>query len=192
MFKFYKSNEEITETVIENCFKMLKERKLIKDYNLNNIISAIKNNFNYSLTLDTEDRDGITNYEIHYFNYINGQNSNIVNDKIKMEKGKHKIIIIDDSVFPNYKKTNYFVEVFKVSELMINLIDVKYCPKIQLLTKQEADKVLEDYNVLKKQLPQFEIYDPMVRYYDGRKGDIFKIFRNSIVSAVSIAYRVVV
>ena len=130
MFKFYKSNEEITETVIENCFKMLKERKLIKDYKINNIISAIKNNFNYSLTLDTEDRDGITNYEIHYFNYINGQNSNVVNDKIKMEKGKHKIIIIDDSVFPNYKKTNYFVEVFKVSELMINLIDVKYCPKI--------------------------------------------------------------
>ena len=95
MFKFYKSNEEITETVIENCFKMLKERKLINDYKLNNIISAIKNNFNYSLTLDTEDRDGITNYEIHYFNYINGQNSNIVNDKIKMEKGKHKIIIIN-------------------------------------------------------------------------------------------------
>ena len=84
MFKFYKSNEEITETVIENCFKMLKERKLIKDYKINNIISAIKNNFNYSLTLDTEDRDGITNYEIHYFNYINGQNSNVVNDKIKM------------------------------------------------------------------------------------------------------------
>ena len=53
MFKFYKSNEEITETVIENCFKMLKERKLIKDYKINNIISAIKNNFNYSLTLDT-------------------------------------------------------------------------------------------------------------------------------------------
>ena len=43
MFKFYKSNEEITETVIENCFKMLKERKLIKDYKINNIISAIKN-----------------------------------------------------------------------------------------------------------------------------------------------------
>ena len=192
MFKFYKSNEEITETVIENCFKMLKERKLIKDYKIDNIISAIKNNFNYSLTLDTEDRDGITNYEIHYFNYINGQNSNVVNDKIKMEKGKHKIIIIDDSVFPNYKKTNYFVEVFKVSELMINLIDVKYWKNIKLLKKQEANKVLEDYNVFKKQLPQFEIYDPMVRYYDGRKGDIFKIFRNSIVSAVSIAYRVVV
>ena len=192
MFKFYKSNDEIIETVINNCFEMLKERNLIKSYNLNNILSSIKNNFTYSLTLDTEDRDNIKNYDIYYFNHINGQNSSIVNEKLKIEKGKHKIVIIDDSVFPNYKKTNYFVEVFKVSELMINLVDVKYCPKIKLLTKEESDKVLTDYNVFKKQLPQFELHDPMVRYYDGRKGDIFKIFRSSIVSGISIAYRVVV
>lgn len=192
MFKFYKSNDEIVETVMTNCFKMLTERNLIKEYNIQEIVTTIKNKYIYNFVLPVKDRDGIEKYDIYYFNNINGQNSSLISEKLKQEKGKHKIIIIDDSVFPNYKKTNYFVEAFKISELMLNLIDVKYCPKIQLLTEKEANKVLEDYNVTRKQLPQFELNDPMVRYYDGRKGDIFKIFRNSIVSGISLAYRIVV
>lgn len=192
MFKLYKSNDEIIEITMTNCFKMLTERGLIKDYDIKEIVGTIKSKFMYTLHLNTKDRDNMEIYDIYYFNNINGQNSSLVSEKLKQEKGKHKIVIIDDSVFPSYKKTNYLVEAFKISELMLNLIDVKYCPKIQLLTEKEANKVLEDYNVTKKQLPQFELSDPMVRYYDGRKGDIFKIFRSSIVSGVSIAYRVVV
>lgn len=192
MFKFYKSNDEIVKTVMDNCFKMIKERQLIKDYKLDDIVSNIKSKFTYSVKLDVKDRDGIDRYDIYYFNNINGQNSVLITEKLKQEKNKHKIVIIDDSVFPNYKKSNYYVEAFKISDLMLNLIDVKYCPKVKLLSEKEADKVLKDYNATKKQLPQFELSDPMVRYYDGRKGDIFKIFRNSIVSGVSIAYRVVV
>lgn len=192
MFKLYKSNDEIIETTMTNCFKMLTERGLIKDYDIKDVITSIKHKFNYTLHLEKKDKDNMDIYDIFYFNNINGQNSSLISEKLKQEKGKHKIIIIDDTVFPNYKKTNYLVEAFKISELMLNLIDVKYCPKVQLLTEKEANKVLEDYNVTKKQLPQFELSDPMVRYYDGRKGDIFKIFRSSIVSGVSIAYRVVV
>lgn len=192
MFKFYKSSSEIIETITENCLKMIKERKLIKDYDLKSIVNSIKNKYFYSLPLDNKDRDEIKIYDIYYFDQLRGQNSNLINEKLKVEKDKHKILIIDDIVASNIKKINKFAEIFKTSELMLNLIDFKYCPKVQLLTSEEGEKVLKDYNVTKKQLPQFDINDPMVRYYNGRKGDIFKIFRNSLVSGVSIAYRIVI
>lgn len=192
MFKFYKSRDEIIETITENCLKMLKERKLIKDYDIKSSVNSIKNKFYCSLSLDHKDRDESNVYEIYYFDQLRGQNSNLVNEKLKVEKDKHKILIIDDIIASSVKKTNKYTEIFKTSELMLNLVDFKYCPKVQLLTTEESEKVLKDYNVTKKQLPQFDINDPMVRYYNGKKGDIFKIFRNSLVSGVSIAYRIVV
>lgn len=192
MFKFYKSNDEIIETITENSLKMLKERKLIEAYKLSHFIDLMKNKYSYSLTLDNKDRDNIKNYEIYYFNQLRGQNTNLVNEKIRPEENKHKILIIDDIVANNIKKANRYTEIFKTSELMLNLVDFKYCPKVKLVSKEEGEKVLRDYNVSKHQLPQFDINDPLVRYYNGRKGDIFKIYRHSLISGVSIAYRIVI
>ena len=171
---------------------MLKERKLIKDVDKKPYYEQLKSKFNFSIQLLNPDRDNIKVYEIHYFNQFNGMNTSVINETMKVKDGIHKIIIVDDVVFSNLKENNKFVELFKTSELMLNLIDFKYCPKAIMLNEEEIKQVLKDYNVSKKQLPQFEKKDPLVRYYNGRKGDMFKIIRSSPVSGVAIAYRVVV
>ena len=171
---------------------MLKERKLIKDVDKKPYYEQLKSKFNFSIQLSNPDRDNIKIYEIHYFNQFNGMNTSVINETMKVKDGIHKIIIVDDVVFSILKENNKFVELFKTSELMLNLIDFKYCPKAIMLNEEEIKQVLKDYNVSKKQLPQFEKKDPLVRYYNGRKGDMFKIIRSSPVSGVAIAYRVVV
>lgn len=190
--KIRKSADEIIESIINNCFNMLKERKLIKDVDKKPYYEQLKSKFNFSIQLLNPDRDNIKIYEIHYFNQFNGMNTSVINETMKVKDGIHKIIIVDDVVFSNLKENNKFVELFKTSELMLNLIDFKYCPKAIMLNEEEIKQVLKDYNVSKKQLPQFEKKDPLVRYYNGRKGDMFKIIRSSPVSGVAIAYRVVV
>ena len=190
--KIRKSTDEIIESIVNNCFNMLKERKLIKDVDKKPYYEQLKSKFNFSIQLSNPDRDNIKVYEIHYFNQFNGMNTSVINETMKVKDGIHKIIIVDDVVFSNLKENNKFVELFKTSELMLNLIDFKYCPKAIMLNEEEIKQVLKDYNVSKKQLPQFEKKDPLVRYYNGRKGDMFKIIRSSPVSGVAIAYRVVV
>lgn len=190
--KIRKSTDEIIESIVNNCFNMLKERKLIKDVDKKPYYEQLKSKFNFSIQLINPDRDNIKIYEIHYFNQFNGMNTSVINETMKIKDGIHKIIIVDDVVFSNLKENNKFVELFKTSELMLNLIDFKYCPKAIMLNEEEIKQVLKDYNVSKKQLPQFEKKDPLVRYYNGRKGDMFKIIRSSPVSGVAIAYRVVV
>lgn len=190
--KIRKSTDEIIESIVNNCFNMLKERKLIKDVDKRPYYEQLKSKFNFSIQLLNPDRDNIKVYEIHYFNQFNGMNTSVINETMKVKDGIHKIIIVDDVVFSNLKENNKFVELFKTSELMLNLIDFKYCPKAIMLNEEEIKQVLKDYNVSKKQLPQFEKKDPLVRYYNGRKGDMFKIIRSSPVSGVAIAYRVVV
>lgn len=190
--KIRKSTDEIIESIVNNCFNMLKERKLIKDVDKKPYYEQLKSKFNFSIQLLNPDRDNIKVYEIHYFNQFNGMNTSVINETMKVKDGIHKIIIVDDVVFSNLKENNKFVELFKTSELMLNLIDFKYCPKVIMLNEEEIKQVLKDYNVSKKQLPQFEKKDPLVRYYNGRKGDMFKIIRSSPVSGVAIAYRVVV
>lgn len=190
--KIRKSTDEIIESIVNNCFNMLKERKLIKDIDKRPYYEQLKSKFNFSIQLLNPDRDNIKVYEIHYFNQFNGMNTSVINETMKVKDGIHKIIIVDDVVFSNLKENNKFVELFKTSELMLNLIDFKYCPKAIMLNEEEIKQVLKDYNVSKKQLPQFEKKDPLVRYYNGRKGDMFKIIRSSPVSGVAIAYRVVV
>lgn len=190
--KIRKSTDEIIESIVNNCFNMLKERKLIKDVDKKPYYEQLKSKFNFSIQLLNPDRDNIKVYEIHYFNQFNGMNTSVINETMKVKDGIHKIIIVDDVVFSNLKENNKFVELFKTSELMLNLIDFKYCPKAIMLNEEEIKQVLKDYNVSKKQLPQFEKKDPLVRYYNGRKGDMFKIIRSSPVSGVAIAYRVVI
>lgn len=190
--KIRKSTDEIIESIVNNCFNMLKERKLIKGVDKKPYYEQLKSKFNFSIQLLNPDRDNIKIYEIHYFNQFNGMNTSVINETMKVKDGIHKIIIVDDVVFSNLKENNKFVELFKTSELMLNLIDFKYCPKAIMLNEEEIKQVLKDYNVSKKQLPQFEKKDPLVRYYNGRKGDMFKIIRSSPVSGVAIAYRVVV
>ncbi|RLG59325.1 MAG: DNA-directed RNA polymerase subunit H [Candidatus Hydrothermarchaeota archaeon] len=65
-------------------------------------------------------------------------------------------------------------------------------PKHEVLTEEEAEKVLKKYNITKSQLPKILISDPMVKKIGAKVGDIIKITRESPTAGESIFYRVVV
>ena len=65
-------------------------------------------------------------------------------------------------------------------------------PKHEVLTEEEAEKVLKKYNITKSQLPKILISDPMVKKIGAKVGDIIKITRKSPTAGESIFYRVVV
>ena len=65
-------------------------------------------------------------------------------------------------------------------------------PKHLLLTKEEADEVLEKYRIKPHQLPYIKHADPAIRDIKAQVGDIVKIVRRSNTAGEAIVYRYVI
>jgi DNA-directed RNA polymerase subunit H len=64
-------------------------------------------------------------------------------------------------------------------------------PEHEILSEEEAQAVLERYNISKGQLPKIRSKDPVVKKIKANVGDILKITRKSQTSGTSNIYRVV-
>ncbi|MDP4012315.1 MAG: DNA-directed RNA polymerase subunit H [Candidatus Nanoarchaeia archaeon] len=64
-------------------------------------------------------------------------------------------------------------------------------PKHEIISQEEAEKLLQSYNVSRKQLPKISKKDPAIKDVDPKPGDIVKITRNSPTTKTAIFYRVV-
>jgi len=65
-------------------------------------------------------------------------------------------------------------------------------PKHEILSAEEAQKVLDTYHVKPHQLPYIFSLDPAIRELGAKSGDIIKITRKSDVSGVAYYYRYVI
>jgi DNA-directed RNA polymerase subunit H len=65
-------------------------------------------------------------------------------------------------------------------------------PKHEVLTQEQARKVLEKYKVSPHQLPAIKATDPVVKAIGANVGDILKITRVSPTAGKAVAYRHVV
>lgn len=65
-------------------------------------------------------------------------------------------------------------------------------PKHTKLSEDEAQKVLEQFNISLRQLPKILKTDPAIKSIDANPGDIIKIERASPVVGKTGFYRVVV
>jgi len=65
-------------------------------------------------------------------------------------------------------------------------------PKHVLLTKEEAQEVLERYRIKPYQLPYIKRSDPAIRDIKAQAGDIIKVIRRSATAGDAIAYRFVI
>lgn len=74
----------------------------------------------------------------------------------------------------------------------IRLQDHILVPKHELLTEEEAKRVLETLKLKKEQLPKIKVDDPIAREIGAKVGDIVRIERESPTSGRSIVYRLVV
>ena len=106
------------------------------------------------------------------------------------------IIIVQDKPTPKIAKEllndeykSY--EIFLMKNLMINITHHEIVSKHILLTTEEIEKVLEEYQTVRSQLPKLLITDPVAKYYGMKAGDVCKIIRQSPMTGESYYYRIV-
>lgn len=200
-----KSHHQLMNDIKTNLIKMLVNRGFIKEENKDNYIKKILKEENddqeYKITLDndlnynTEIKSKkiivkILDYKISSI----AKNSPIGEFIIKNNK-EYKIIIVEDI---NQKSENIIysyetpVEIFKLKELMINIVEHVLVPVHILLKKEEGLAVLQAYNAKKIQMPLIRSNDPVAKYYNMKNGEVVKIIRPSIMTCEAPAYRLVV
>jgi len=67
-----------------------------------------------------------------------------------------------------------------------------YVPKHEIISKQEAEQVLEKYNCNPTELPLIFVTDPAILGLGVKPGDMIKITRKSPTAGTSLYYRYVV
>ena len=70
--------------------------------------------------------------------------------------------------------------------------DHVYVPKHEIMTKNEAEKVLEQFHCQPTELPLIFVTDPAILGLGVKPGDMIKITRNSATAGDSFYYRYVV
>jgi DNA-directed RNA polymerase subunit H len=80
----------------------------------------------------------------------------------------------------------------KSEKVSHKILEHEYGPKHELLSKEEAIRVLKELGVRPEQLPWIRASDPVARLLGAKPGDIMRVIRKSPTAGVSIAYRFVV
>jgi len=70
--------------------------------------------------------------------------------------------------------------------------DHVYVPKHEIISKNEADEVLEKFNCKPSELPLIFVTDPAIVGLGVKPGDVIKITRKSSTAGQSLYYRYVV
>jgi len=70
--------------------------------------------------------------------------------------------------------------------------DHVYVPKHEIISKNEADEVLEKFNCKPSELPLIFVTDPAIVGLGVKPGDMIKITRKSSTAGESLYYRYVV
>jgi len=189
------NDDEILKIVLTNLINMLTERGELKEENLEKNIKKIINDITEEkiFKIKSETSNAVYNIMI-----VNGKIST-VNKIIGFESfitstnNQNRIFIgnnISQKAFKQFlEKKNS--EVFFEKELMIDIIKHKYQPKFKLLTEEEKQQKLKDYNIETKFESKMLSTDAVARYYNAKPGDIFRIKRPSTFSGESFHYRLV-
>ncbi len=74
----------------------------------------------------------------------------------------------------------------------IDILEHELVPKHEVLSPEEAKKVLEELGVKPIQLPYLLVSDPVARQIGAKPGDIVRITRKSPTAGETVAYRYVV
>ncbi|XP_050227854.1 DNA-directed RNA polymerase V subunit 5A [Mercurialis annua] len=83
------------------------------------------------------------------------------------------------------------VEMFQITDLLINITKHVLKPKHQVLTDEEKKKILKDYCIEEKQLPRILRRDAIARYYGLEKGQVVKVTYSGDITESHVTYRCV-
>jgi DNA-directed RNA polymerase subunit H (RpoH/RPB5) len=200
-----KSNHQQLNEVKTNFIKMFINRGFINIENIQkNIDKLIKDDNDdqeYIVSLDNESNYNTTIKNKRLFvkiiDYkITSVNKNSpIGEFISKHDSEYKILIVQDI---NQKSENTIEsystqsEVFKINQLMINIVDHVLVPKHIVLSKDETDAVLEAYRAKKRDMLLIKTTDAVAKYYNMKPGEIVKIIRPSVMTVEAPAYRLVI
>lgn len=85
----------------------------------------------------------------------------------------------------------YKVEVFQITDLLVNFTRHAMKPKHQILTPKEKEDLLKTYSLDEKQLPKMSVKDAVARYYGLQKGQVVKVMHESEMTRSYVTYRCV-
>jgi len=105
------------------------------------------------------------------------------------------VIIVQDKQTPQIAKEllndEYkLYEIFSMKNLMFNITQHEIVPQHILLTPDEVDVILKQYQTTRTQLPKLLTTDPVAKYYGMKMGDVCKIIRQSPMTGESYYYRI--
>ena len=189
---------ELINIKFTNIVKMLIARNVVED-TLDNVLKIVNSDIKKSL----QDSSIYIKSELK----INNKNINIV---ILQRAAPASIIIKDFSITDNDKKNYYIfittepknlktlynytnIEIFDNNFFDICLYEHELVPKHVLCTSDEKEEILgtDGLDCLIDNLPKMCIDDPNVKYFNAKENDIFKIYRYTELSGMSIVYRAV-
>lgn len=204
-----KDSEMVRKEILTNLLKMFIERKLILKNNLEKNIKKIEkpsDTDSYEFILDNniepdssdekykQKFDGKTlRVKIIHQKILGIAKSPLIKEFLDSNTSNHKVFIFDGisdkakSTLMSIPNTEVFVEPF----LMINIVEHIDSPRYELLTEDESKQVLDTYIVKKKELPKILTTDPIVAYFNLKRGQIIRIIRCSEQSGFSVIYRIV-
>lgn len=200
------NSEKKRKIVLENVIRMLTNRKLLNENNIQDnikkIISIDSDDLVYTIKLDYPEiyypkNDFTKNMYIKLLpQKVTGvSKSSNVGEFITLHKNHPKILIVNSitSTAHDTIRNDYsYSEVFLEKDLMIDKVQHISVPQHDLLSDDNSKKVLEEYLVKKREMPKIFVSDPISKYYNARIGQIFKITRPSETSALAPYHRLVI
>ena len=197
LFRIEITSNEKTKKILKNVIQMLYDRQVLDKQKLmehyEKLISSINDEFLFNIKSDFNDDLYIIKF-VHYKLTTIKKITEIENILYNSYQHDHKIFIVNDIVKKAYDQFLEFknTEVFLEKELIINILDNILQPKFEILTKNERKQLIEEYQLLKKQLPRMLESDPVARYFNLKPGDMVRIIRQSITTCDSIYYRIII
>lgn len=83
------------------------------------------------------------------------------------------------------------VQVFQITDLLVNITKHVLKPKHRVLTDQEKQRLLKKYSIQEKQLPRMLKNDAIARYYGLEKGQVVKVTYSGDITGTHVTYRCV-
>lgn len=99
-----------------------------------------------------------------------------------------------DEEFVNhlYITKNYFIQIFGLENFLFNVSHHQLVPKHRVLSKQEVQNLLAQYNCTIKNLPTIKRDDPQAKYIGLRPKQVCEILVNNVTSGITKKYRLCV
>jgi len=185
------SAKEINKIIVTNLAKMLYRRKQVD--NLDSLVSKLNDLVSVKNIFDFEVNNNKFSVYILSSKLTSITQNSPLDEYLSNNLDYHKFVIISKAskksvrqVINNYTNCEFFHE----HELLEEIPAKNIIPEHQLLSEADKEKLLEKFKL--SELSKIYSTDIMVRYYNAKVNDVFRIIRPNITSGKSIFYRVVV